>query len=145
MSQNVFSFLGGTFLLSVLTACNQSQPVDDVVKHQTSKVSPFREIEPGGVIRRFVARGTEPFWTIKANGATLTWITPDNLEGSQLKVDQVISADGVKYIGVDGDNDFTLLIIHVPCVDAMSGEAFAFSSVWTHGSERNVGCAESGS
>ena len=145
MIQSMFLLLGGAFLMSMLTACNQSQPVDDVVKHQTSKVSPSREIEPGGVIRQFVARGTEPFWTIKANGATLTWITPDNLEGSQLKVDQVISADGVKYFGVDGDNDFTLLIIQAPCVDTMSGENFDFTSVWTHGREKNVGCAASGS
>ena len=145
MIQSMFLFLGGTFLMSMLTACNQSQPVDDVVKHQTSKVSPSREIEPGGVIRQFVARGAEPFWTIKANGTTLTWITPENLQGRQLKVDKLISADNVKYIGVDGNNDFSLLIIQATCVDTMSGEVFDFESVWTHGRERNVGCAASGS
>ncbi len=144
MIQSMFLFLGGTFLMSMLTACNQSQPVGDVAELQASKASSSQKIESNGLVREFVARGNEPFWTIKANGTTLTWITPENLQGSQLKVDKVISADNVKYVGVDGDNDFTLLIIQAPCVDTMSGETFDFTSVWTHGREKNVGCAASG-
>ena len=144
MIQKMFLFLGGAFLLSVLTACKQSQPVGDVAEFQASKASSSQKIETSGLVREFVARGNEPFWTIKSNGATLTWITPENLQGSQLKVDKVISADNVKYVGVDGDSDFTLLIIQTPCVDTMSGETFDFASVWTHGRERNVGCAATG-
>ena len=145
MSYRVFSVLGGAFLMSVLTACNQPQPVGDVAESQTFKAGSPQKIESNETVKKFVARGNEPFWTIKANGTTLTWITPENLQGSQLKVDKVISADNVKYIGVDGNNDFSLLIIQATCVDTMSGEVFDFESVWTHGRERNVGCAASGS
>ena len=145
MSYRVFSVLGGVFLMSVLTACNQPQPVGDVAESQTFKAGSPQKIESNETVKKFVARGNEPFWTIKANEETLTWITPENLQGRQLKVDKVISADNVKYIGVDGNNDFSLLIIQASCVDTMSGEVFDFESVWTHGRERNVGCAASGS
>ena len=145
MSYRVFSVLGGAFLMSVLTACNQPQPVGDVAESQTFKAGSPQKIESNETVKKFVARGNEPFWTIQANEETLTWITPENLRGRQLKVDKVISADNVKYIGVDGNNDFSLLIIQATCVDTMSGEVFDFESVWTHGRERNVGCAASGS
>ena len=145
MSYRIFSVLGGAFLMLVLTACNQPQLVDDVAESQTFKAGSPQKIESNETVKKFVARGNEPFWTIKANEETLTWITPENLQGRQLKVDKVISAGNVKYIGVDGNNDFSLLIIQAPCVDTMSGEVFDFESVWAHGRERNVGCAASGS
>lgn len=145
MSYRIFSVLGGAFLMSVLTACHQPQPVGDVPEFQTFKAGSPQKIESNETVKKFVARGNEPFWTIQANEETLTWITPENLQGRQLKVDKVISADNVKYIGVDGNNDFSLLIIQATCVDTMSGEVFDFESVWTHGRERNVGCAASGS
>ena len=145
MSYRIFSVLGGAFLMLVLTACNQPQLVGDVAESQTFKAGSPQKIESNETVKKFVARGNEPFWTIKANEETLTWITPENLQGRQLKVDKVISAGNVKYIGVDGNNDFSLLIIQAPCVDTMSGEVFDFESVWAHGRERNVGCAASGS
>ena len=145
MSYRIFSVLGGFFLMSVLTACNQPQPVGGATESQALKADLPQKNESKETSKKFVARGNEPFWTIKANEETLTWITPENLQGRQLKVDKVISADNVKYIGVDGNNDFSLLIIQAPCVDTMSGEVFDFESVWTHGWERNVGCAASGS
>ena len=145
MSQRFFSVLGGAFLMSLLAACNQPQPVGDVAESQTLKAGLPQKIESKKTSKKFVARGNEPFWTIQANEETLTWITPENLQGRQLKVDKLISADNVKYIGVDGNNDFSLLIIQATCVDTMSGEVFDFESVWTHGRERNVGCAASGS
>ena len=145
MSQRFFSVLGGAFLMSLLAACNQPQPVGDVAESQTLKAGLPQKIESKKTSKKFVARGNEPFWTIQANEETLTWITPENLQGRQLKVDKLIAADNVKYIGVDGNNDFSLLIIQATCVDTMSGEVFDFESVWTHGRERNVGCAASGS
>ena len=141
MSYRIFSVLGGAFLMSVLTACHQPQPVGDVAESQTLKAGLPQKIESKKTSKKFIARGNEPFWTIQANEETLTWVTPDNLQGRQLKVGKVISADNVKFIGVDGDNDFSLLVIQTPCVDTMSGEVFDFEAVWTHGSERNVGCA----
>ena len=145
MSYKIFSVLGGAFLMSVLTACNQPQPVGEVAESQIFKAGSPQKIESNETVKKFVARGNEPFWMIQANEETLNWITPENLQGRQLKVDKVISADNVKYIGVDGNNDFSLLIIQAPCVDTMSGEVFDFESVWTHGRERNAGCAASGS
>ncbi|WP_338578916.1 hypothetical protein [Pseudomonas sp. ML2-2023-6] len=145
MSYRIFSVLGGAFLMLVLTACNQPQLVGDVAETQTFKAGSPQKNESNETVKKFVARGNEPFWTIKANEEILTWITPENLQGRQLKVDKVISAGNVKYIGVDGNNDFSLLIIQAPCVDTMSGEVFDFESVWAHGRERNVGCAASGS
>ena len=145
MSQRIFSVLGGAFLMSILTACSQPQSVGNVAESQAFKAGSLQKIESNETVKKFVARGNEPFWTIKAYEETLTWITPENLQGRQLKVDKVISADNVTYIGVDGNNDFSLLIIQAPCVDTMSGEVFDFKSVWTHGRDGNVGCAASGS
>lgn len=144
MNQSFYPFLGGAFLMLFLTACNQPPTVDHAVNAQDLKATSVQKSESGAGLQQFVARGNEPFWTIKTNGSTLTWITPDNIQGTQLKADAVVSAEGVKYSGVDGNTNFTLFVTHVPCVDTMSEETFEFTSVWTYGKERNSGCAASG-
>ncbi|MFC6340277.1 hypothetical protein GIR22_01525 [Pseudomonas sp. CCM 7891] len=144
MNQNAFSFLGVVFLTLALTACSQSKPADNAVIAQPSKASSGEGAEPGEAARQFVARGNEPFWTIRANGSALTWITPENSQGKQLKAERVVSSDKVKYTGKDADKAFTLLIVRSPCTDTMSGETFNFTSVWTHGKQSHTGCAASG-
>ena len=144
MSQKAFSLLGGAFVVLALTACAPHRSVDEALTPQTAQAGSVQSRASGDASGLFVARGNEPFWTIKATGATLTLITPENLQGTELSVGQVVAGDeGVQYSGVDGTDAFTLLITREPCVDTMSGEAFAFTSVWTHGNERHAGCASS--
>lgn len=137
MNRPVFSLSGIILLGLAVTACSQSRP--DVSSASKAVKS---AVDGGGV--HFVARGNEPFWTIKTSQSTLTWITPEHLQGKQLNVDQVIANGDVKYSGVDGDKAFTLIITPVPCTDTMSGESFEFTSVWTHAGQRHSGCAKGG-
>lgn len=146
MSQKAFSLLGGAFVVLALTACAPHRSVDEAVPPQTAQAGSVQSSASGDMNRLFVARGNEPFWTIKATGATLTLITPENLRGTELRVGKVIAGDkDVQYSGVDGTAPFTLLITREPCVDTMSGETFVFTSVWSHGNERHTGCAASAS
>ncbi|MGO2451603.1 Uncharacterized membrane protein [Pseudomonas taetrolens] len=137
MNRPVFSLSGIILLGLAVTACSQSRP--DVSSASKAVKS---AVDGGGV--HFVARGNEPFWTIKTSQSTLTWITPEHLQGKQLNVDQVIANGDVKYSGVDGDKAFTLIITPAPCTDTMSGETFGHTSVWTYAGESNTGCATGG-
>ncbi|MCU1726846.1 hypothetical protein NTD86_07580 [Pseudomonas sp. 7P_10.2_Bac1] len=133
MKKEVFAPLAVLLLPMILSACSQHAP-------SLSSSAP----EAQGVGQQFVARGNEPFWTIKVNGKTLAWITPDHLQGKQLHVDQVVSGNNTKYTGTDQGKVFTLVIEPKPCTDSMSGETFSHTSTWTYDGESNMGCAATG-
>jgi len=134
MKKEVMTLLVALVLPLLLSACSQHAP-------SVSTTAP----EATGAARQFVARGNEPFWTLKVNGDTLAWITPDHLEGRQLHADKVVSGDRTTYTGTDQGKAFSLVIEPKPCTDSMSGETFSHTSTWTYAGERNSGCAGEGS
>ena len=69
MSQKAFSLLGGAFVVLALTACAPHRSVDEAVTPQTAQAGSVQSRASGDASGLFVARGNEPFWTIKATGA----------------------------------------------------------------------------
>lgn len=134
--------LTAAVLMMTLTACSQSRPVDTVASTRSSHTAFPVTAKAEVPVRQFVARGNEPFWTIKVNGNTLIWITPENSEGKQLAAEQVVYAKGIKFTGKDGDKAFTLDIVEAPCADTMAEQEFEFTATWDHAGESHSGCAD---
>ena len=135
MPKIVFAPLAAVFLALLLTACSQ---------HVTSTTGSASSSASNGTAAQFIARGNEPFWTVKVNGSTLTLITPENLAGKQLNALQSVSSDSLKFTGQDQGHAFTLLIVPGTCTDSMSDEVFSYTSTWTYAGDSNTGCAASG-
>lgn len=135
MPKIVFAPLAAVFLALLLTACSQ---------HVTSTTGSASSSASNGTAAQFIARGNEPFWTVKVNGSTLTLITPENLAGKQLNALQSVSTDSLKFTGQDQGHAFTLLIVPGTCTDSMSDEVFSYTSTWTYAGDSNTGCAASG-
>ena len=130
MRKQVLTPLAAAMLVLTTTACSQ---------HPLSTTS--TQPQADAPTQQFIARGNEPFWTIKVNGATLALITPDHLQGKPLHADQVISGQSTRYSGTDQGKAFTLVIEPKPCTDTMSGEGFSHTSRWTYAGETHLGCA----
>ncbi|RNF81851.1 COG3650 family protein [Montanilutibacter psychrotolerans] len=93
----------------------------------------------------FTAAGNEPFWSVKVDGSTLTYSTPELQPGKVFAAQHQAQANGARFTGKDGDKVFTLDIQRASCVDSMSGKAFEFTATFDYGEEHMTGCASSGS
>ncbi|MGY1425487.1 COG3650 family protein [Lysobacter sp. A289] len=101
--------------------------------------------EPDRPISRLHARGNEPFWSVKVDGDTLTYTTPEMQPGKQLTAERSDHAAGVTFNGTDGDKAFVLDVTGGQCQDSMSGEMFEYTSSFTYGDTEMTGCADAGS
>lgn len=92
----------------------------------------------------FTARGNEPFWAVKAEGATLTYATPELQPGKVLQAQRREHARGVTFSGRDATGAFTLEIESRPCQDTMADESFAYTATFRYGGRILQGCASRG-
>lgn len=118
-------------------------------------VSPLEQpIETGAEIRpvstaeaatyntaAFSARGNEPFWAVDAAGSTAIYKTPDNQRGRPIRVNRLVFAQGVEYVGVHAGRPFVLNIRAGKCQDSMSGQDFPFTARLTVSGRSETGCA----
>lgn len=118
-----------------LTSCSLLMPAG------SKEASPATAQSEKALVQ-FVARGNEPFWSIKTSADTLTWKTPENPNGTKLTAQRATSGEGVKYMGKDGDKTFMLEVVGTPCIDTMSGQSFGYSATWVYAGDSNAGCAE---
>lgn len=89
----------------------------------------------------FSARGNEPFWAVDAAGSTAIYRTPDNQKGRAVRVNRIVFAEGVEYIGVLGGRPFVLTVRGDDCRDDMSGQRFPMTAALTVSGRTNRGCA----
>lgn len=121
-----------------LTSCSMTQPAGPEV---STPGSPTMQ-QANKTLPQFIARGNEPFWSINVRGTTLTWITPENPQGTRLSAQRQASGDALRYVGMDGNKAFMLEMVGEACTDSMSGQSFPFTATWLYAGERNPGCAE---
>lgn len=134
-------------------------PADPTTKADPAgagQVAPAPEVVPQGTagptvtadsrepIATFTARGNEPFWSVKVEGNTLTYSTPELQPGRAMQAQRVTHAKGVGFTGQDQGRDFNLDIQGTACEDTMSGEAFEFTAVFQYGERTLTGCARRG-
>jgi uncharacterized membrane protein len=117
------------------------------------------ELLPGGDL---VARGNEPFWSLRVQGDRARWITPDDMEGAVHAParwgeaspgsggrDDVagwtLTAPGIP--GWDEEGPGGPLTLHLTperCVDTMSGARFPFTALVERDGREWKGCAVEG-
>lgn len=105
----------------------------------TGKRSAGQEDDPVLAYRAF---GNEPFWSVRIDGETLVFSTPENPDGRTMQGQRVPSLRGVAFHGKDGDVDFNLDIQDGACSDGMSDNQYVLVSTFIYGETTYRGCAE---
>lgn len=84
--------------------------------------------------------GTEPFWGGSVTGKTLTWTTPENLEGEAIPVQRFTGNNGLAYTGELAAKTFDMAVTHAPCSDGMSDRTYPFTVTVQISGEVRRGC-----
>lgn len=133
---------------TVLMACDSQPPAPVAPQSDAAPAAPAQAeggaVADGGKDVTFHARGNEPFWSVKVDGATLVYSTPENQPGLELGATRTDTATDVAFRGNDGDKDFVLIITPGRCDDSMSDETFDYTATFSYGERQMTGCASSG-
>lgn len=89
--------------------------------------------------------GTEPFWSGKARGGTLTWTTPEDLEGTEIAVTRFAGRGGMGLSGKLDGKGFELAVSEGTCSDGMSDRTYPFTVTVLMGDQTLRGCGWSDS
>ena len=89
------------------------------------------------------AFGNEPFWSVRLEGNTLVFSTPEDQAGKTMQGRRVPSLIGVVYMGKDdAGREFNLDIQPGQCSDGMSDNTYQHVSTFIYGETTYRGCAE---
>lgn len=85
--------------------------------------------------------GTEPFWGGSVEGTSLTYTTPENIDGVTIAVERsgvnnVLTLDGT----LDGGS-FAMAVTEAQCSDGMSDRTYPLTATLTLPNEVRNGCA----
>lgn len=98
---------------------------------------PFSAITPDEVIR---LTGTEPFWAGEVAGETLTYTTPDDTEGQEVRVSRFAGRGGLSLSGDMEGESLDVMITPGDCSDGMSDRSYPFTVTFKIGDEVRKGC-----
>lgn len=85
--------------------------------------------------------GTEPFWGGKVAGSTLTYSTPENVDGMTITVERFAGNNGLGYSGTLEGQSFDMAITPGECSDGMSDRTYPFTVTLKIGEDQRSGCA----
>lgn len=85
--------------------------------------------------------GTEPFWGGEVRGDTLTYSTPEDIEGTQIAVSRFAGLGGVSWSGELDGQPFDLSLTEGECSDGMSDRTYPFVATLSVRGETRRGCA----
>ena len=139
-------------MAALLTGCDRPPPSaavtgatpvapSDVAPEMADEVVTADAAAPGAPTARFHARGNEPFWSVKVDGASLVYTTPDTQPGVQLMGTRSESASGFEFHGSDGSRPFALVITPGRCEDSMSDQVYDYTASFNDGERVLSGCA----
>lgn len=84
--------------------------------------------------------GTEPFWSLEAQGGTGIWSTPENQPGTQIAITRFSGNGGMGLSGTLDGKSLTATITPGTCSDGMSDRVFPFVATIALGAETLQGC-----
>lgn len=88
--------------------------------------------------------GTEPFWGVELDGDALTFTTPDDQAGAQMRgVRTETPGGGIDVSGQRGGTAFLLKVRPGDCSDGMSDMTYAMTAELQLGEVEYRGCARS--
>ncbi len=123
--------------LLMLAAC-QSGGGEAGVPGDTSDTQPFSGIAADEELR---FTGTEPFWGGQVSGGTLTYTTPENIEGDRIVVKRFAGRGGLSFSGTYLDQPFDMTVTPGECSDGMSDRTYPFVVTLKVANETRNGCA----
>lgn len=85
--------------------------------------------------------GTEPFWGGETSGESLTYKTPENIDGSIISVTRFAGNSGIGISGELEGETFDMTVTEGECSDGMSDRTFPFTVTLLIGEEKRFGCA----
>lgn len=133
----------------LLAACTATQPPPDdagganpatpaatgpQAVHATNATAPSRH---------WRVVGTEPFWSVRVDGRSLLFATPENPAGRTLAARGEWKEDGaVEFRGDDRGKPFVLRLVRGECSDGMSDRRYALTATFGIDATRYRGCAD---
>jgi uncharacterized membrane protein len=117
------------------------------IRYAASEGPGCKSLPPDGDVE---ARGNEPFWYVRVDGARAVWRTPSDPDGAVFR-DGMWSRSGEgPYVfrarrgSASGVEHLTLELTEARCVDSMSGARYPMKAVAKREGERVEGCAVEG-
>lgn len=144
--------LSGMVAAAALMACDSQQSAPPESATATDIVAPApgpsdsaegADVANDGKASGFHARGNEPFWSVRVDGETLVYSTPENQPGMEFAATRTDSATDVEFRGSDDGKEFVLIITPGQCEDSMSGEMSDYTATFGYGERQMTGCASS--
>lgn len=120
------------------TAARETVSAENVPPGDAQDTAPYSGVAPGETIR---FTGTEPFWSGEVSGRTLTYSTPENINGSTIQVERFAGRNGLSFSGGFAGAPFDLAITPGNCSDGMSDRSYPFTVTLDVGGEQRRGCA----
>ena len=85
--------------------------------------------------------GTEPFWGGESAGNTLTYDTPENIDGTTIAVERFAGNSGLSIAGELDGASFDMVVTPGDCSDGMSDRSYPLVVTLRIGEETRFGCA----
>ena len=128
------------FCLAALTlsACGEGHGAGGPVPGDSEDTRPFSQIAAGDAVN---AIGTEPFWRLRVERGTLTYTTPEDLDGTATQVERFAGRGGLSFSGTLGGQQLDLAITPGECSDGMSDRTYPFHATLALGTDQRSGCA----
>lgn len=90
---------------------------------------------------RLHALGTEPFWSLRIDGTSLAYTTPEDSRGQHATVTRRDIPGGAAFSGRLGDAAIRVEVTKRECSDGMSDRTYPFAVALVLGAEQRTGCA----
>lgn len=129
--------LSSVILLAALSAC-QASTSSETLPGDAGDKTPFALIGEEETVR---FTGTEPFWGGQVTGTTLTYSTPENIDGSAIQVTRFAGRGGVSWSGTHMGARFALALTPGQCSDGMSDRTYPYVATLEVAGEQRSGCA----
>jgi uncharacterized membrane protein len=84
--------------------------------------------------------GTEPFWGGQVTGGSLTYNTPENIDGTTIAVERFAGRGGLSFSGDYEGAAFEMAVTPGECSDGMSDRTYPFTVTLLVGGEQRNGC-----
>lgn len=131
-------YLAAAFAV-LLAACQQSgEPGNASGTVPGTSPEGFTAIAPDEIIS---FTGTEPFWGGTIRGGSLTYSTPENIDGTVIEVERFAGQGGLSFSGTLAGKGFDLLVTQGDCSDGMSDRTYPYVATLKLGEELREGCA----
>ena len=84
--------------------------------------------------------GTEPFWGGRLEGGTLTYTTPENIDGTAIAIERFAGNHGLGLSGKLGEEAFDMTVTPGECSDGMSDRVYPLTVTLSIDGDVREGC-----